>query len=238
MPRKYMKNGVRDDGNYIEAGCCCDSHYINSYPLYARWIITPDINKPVYHAISGAMYLSIRYTIESTVGHDVGKYNRILNSLMLLGTCIPATPYTSVLEAVNAAQAPPVSAVNAQWRQLVSYLNECRISKYMCVRYDKVDIRAAQDMLIFPNVKYKERTVMPHDQCKYCNTNKCRYVANVGSAHVLDVYGDSFFGPISTLLEIAISNGCGMLTDYVNRNTEPVSPEGDAVQVADIRGRA
>jgi hypothetical protein len=203
-------------------GCSCQTNAKDPVSLMARWAIGLT-STPYYHVLDIRSFLSLRLTLQTIFGGS-DRFRRIFESLMSIGVVIPIEPRTSSLDKLNRVHIPTVSAVNGQWRVLLSEAAEVPITEAVCIQFMSADVEDVKHWLLDPGKSPTSFRSGKHGDCERCVADACPIVLASASMSLLKYYESSFFRPLTAILETAITNGWGIYSDFFNRETSPLAP--------------
>jgi hypothetical protein len=191
-----------------------------------RWY-AGSVIAPVFHNVSGGVYLSVRSSLTAFLGDGVARFERVFRSILCLGVPIPAVQTTSVLEALNKSAPPAVAAVNGQWRQLLAAVDEITMAGSTCVQFKAASLEQLEAVLVLPDKQRGFVEIVSHGKCGICATERCPFSDGGSAASLLETYRTTFFQPISGLLEIAVKKTWGIQSSFLNpQSSAPRQPPG------------
>jgi hypothetical protein len=196
----------------------------------ARWTIGL-ASTPLYHCLDIRTFLSIRASIAFFSGES-GTFDRVLKSLLSLGLSIPIRPSSSNLDELNRVQLPTVSAVNAQWRVLAAELKKIPVVSSRCVLFDSPDLSQMESYVMLSKSLDSSFRVIGHQECKNCKGFNCNFLGPAKDISFADRFEETFFRPLTVILETAITRGLGIFTDFFDSALSPVPPSAKAEHIS------
>jgi hypothetical protein len=214
-------------------GCSCVFGGGGNFPLMARWI-AGSVLAPVFHNISGGVFLSVRTSLSTFLGEDVIRFNTVLGSILTIGVTIPSRPITSAVPSLNKNLPPIVSAANDQWRQLLAAAHDATMVQSTCFQFTSASTKEIGYAMLVPGRKSKVHDVVAHGECKSCITARCGFLDRKRTDSFLETYNATFFRPISALFELALKKSWGISSSFYDPRTSPPAQRPGSMSIEEF----